>query len=1143
MPSQVIEMINPRRAANVRPPVVLIVFAILLIACSAIRGADDPPVKAERPVTKSDDAWQRLVYIPYRALKDILHDPKARAIVPLQEYLKLLDAVKSGAGRQPSLPAVVSASHYRAKIEKNFVQIRASLTLRAVEKDWSEALANFGDAAIGKLSSADARVLMRGVGRGTYAILLPKAGTYTVDLELSTRVHSSPDGRSFEFDCPAAGITTFELTVPEVDQTVDLTPQPILLPTDSEKGATYIKANLGATPHIAARWHPRVSTRPQMELLAGADNLLHVTLGDGVIRTDASIAYKVFRGELSQVRLAVPLGERILDISSPQGAIRSWKSTNEAGRQLVVVDLLANVSKEVTIEVHAERPLPGDGIELAGIGENGRVFGIHAVDVVRESGRLIVSRREGSELTVESEKGLVRVEANEVPAADRKADSSYYKFYSTNVRLRVEVRPVDPQIAVAERTQFIFAEDVLRLTSRLQYDVTRAGIFEIALKIPDGVAIDAVQCPQMKGYQVDTAAKKLLVRLNEKRQGTFELVVTAHRDLSGSAEIVLPLLEPIGVLREQGLAQAFVPEGVELISDDSKLVGGRPEPAANASAPQRNLRLAGSWSYNHRPVSIAVKTARKPTRLTATVATAVNVQQESAEVVSNIDFTVENAAIDTFRIAVPESVAEKVQIQLASGDGATSVKQQSRDDKAVEGWVSWTVVLQQKVTGRQRFRVKYDLKPTAAAPAGDNKSQPAPKPPEQSATAAISAEFTVALPQPQGLKAADGTERVALTQIQGEAAVLKDRSLSATGVATGGDVEPIDIRELKHLEQDGALAFRYEKQPVQLKLSVVKYGVQQVVETVVSRALIEAVVGRDASVVMRCRYLLKTSQRQRLAVDLPSGSSPLGLFLDGAPVALELNPTPGKSDGWTSYFVSMIRTKPSDQPVLLAVQFRRSLSPPPFESLGGRLKLALPRIAGGSAGNAVVQQLKTAIWIPSKYALVQTPGDFVAEWRRAPFLASLATGPAAASNSDAEELNHWIGVSSRSLFDFPAEGNLYVYSRLGPADALTTTWINSAAYTLAISLAVAIVAWLLRRRRWETLATFVLTIALIGVLAALLDREMVWNVLLAARYGLVALVAIWLIEAFSRLSPRPPRAVEPVPVVGESPEATPKENP
>jgi hypothetical protein len=831
--------------------------------------------------------------------------------------------------------------------------------------------------------------------------------------------------------------------------------------------------------------------------------LLTVTIGEGVIHSDAALTYKILKGETNRVKLADPADDRILDVSSPQGGVRAWKAVREANRQVVTVDLLSGVTKQVVVEVHTERPLPVDGFDVAGIDDQGHVFGIHAVDVLHESGRLIVAHREGIEVAAQSEKGVVRIEASDVPGAKVAPNSLFYKYYSPAFRLRVDARAVVPQVVVIQSTQFTFHEDELRMNSLLNYEVTRTGIFEIDLKVPQGLSIDAVE-PPMRSYRVDAAAHKLIITLNEKQQGTIQFSVIGHRDLPHAGEIDLPLLEPLGTFRETGAVTAFAPEGIELVADDSKLAGAHPESSANVQAPT-GFHPAGQWSYQHRPVTIHVRTLRKPTRLTARVESTINARQDSATLAANVIFQVENAAIDTFRIAVPQASADQAQIQSENADGG--IKQQIRDEKAVDGWVGWTITLQKKVTGAQPFLVKYDLKPTAAPAPGAKSGEPAD---------AAKAEFLVPLPQAQGLKNPDNSDRVPLARVDGEISVTKDASLSAAATASGGDVESIDVRELTHLDHNGYLAFRYERQPVQVRLSLVKFGVQPVVETVVSRALLEVVIGRDATALYRCRYLMKSSQRQRLALELPADAQPLGVFLDGRTIPLETNPGAPHSEEWKSYFVNVVRKTSSDEPMRLAIQFRRPISPAPFESLaGGTLLLYFPRVGGSASDHVAVQQTRTAVWIPKDFSIVQTPAGFLPESHARQLFGRLeltSVGPTPA------QLEQWIGGSPGALFEFPLEGESHVYSRVGPADSILLTWARMPTSTIVVSLAIAMVAWLLRKRRWETLATLLLIAVLAAALGALADRELVWHAILAARFGLMALAAIWIIEAFRRVT-------------------------
>src|SRR5262249_40284387 len=157
------------------------------------------------------------------------------------------------------------------------------------------------------------------------------------------------------------------------------------------------------------------------------------------------------------------------------------------------------------------------------------------------------------------------------------------------------------------------------------------------------------------------------------------------------------------------------------------------------------------------------------------------------------------------------------------------IKQKSRGEEAEEGWVVWTVVMQRDVSGQVPIRVRYDLKPE-----------------QKEKRAEISVEPVRVLETPG--KTADAPAIVPAA-VSGEILVQKDRALWVS--AQGDELEPIDVRELTLLPEEGNLAYRYFKQParvsepLKLDLSVTRYDIQSVVETVVSQALIEAIVTDD----------------------------------------------------------------------------------------------------------------------------------------------------------------------------------------------------------------------------------------------------------------------------------------------------------
>jgi len=1053
------------------------------------------------PATSDDDAWEKLIYVPYKNLKSVLDKHGATVFLPYLDYLKLWE--RSGAASptsdKPPVSAVLSESHYVARIEKDLARVEVTLVVRALGKAWSQVPLRFGEAAIGKLTAADERVVLRGTGKGTYTLLLPAPGRHEVKLELLARVRTSPEGRSLELECPPVGITTLELSIPDADQSVETVPRLVALPVEEEAGRTRIKANLGSTDKITANWHPRVGLKPEMELLTAVSNALSVSIDERIIHADATLTYQVLRGELSQIRLAVPVGHRILDISAGEVRLKGWKTTAEANRQVVTVDLLSPVRGSVAIDVHTEGPLPAESFDLAGISDQGVVHGIHAIDVVRESGVLVVSSVRGMTLNVDQQQGVTRIDAAEIGESRRKPDGLYYRFYGPAFQLRGTARPVEPRLLVDQTARLIFGDDELRLSSEFVFEIERAGIFELSLKVPENLTIDSVTAAAMKGYQVDAATRTLKVSFQEKTEGRISLAVNGHRDLQngGAGEHVLPLLEPIGVVRDTGRLFVFGPEGVELITDQDKVIGAHPETESSIAEPGET-RLVSAWSYSRRPVEIPVRVVRKPTRLTAKVATTITIAEDLADVVSLIDFQVEHAGLDTFRLAVPEAVADKVRISSV-GDGAlAAIKQQSRDEEAVDGWVTWTVVMQQKGVGTRRLRVSYDLKPAR---------------PEQQEQNSAGGVIDFQPPRALGLTNAQGEETVPLAQVEGELAVAKDRALSVSAEAAQTDLEAIDVRELKLIDAGAAnLAYRYFKQPVGLKITAVKHDIQGVVETVVSKALVEVVVGRDPVTPLatyRCRYQVRTSERQRLRLDLPQGTEPLAVLVGGRPITLEKDEAASPEAGWSSYFVNVARSQGSDAPFLLTLQLQRPISPAPFQAYGGRLQLSLPRIGGKNADGVAVQHLRVVAWVPEKYALVGTPENFLCETRSR--LSGLGLGLLETTN-DLSQVQSWIGAGQEGLIDFPTEGHAYQFSRLGRADVLEVTWWHMPFRATVISIAVLLVALALIKTTWEHRLGLVLIAGLLLCLYALSDADAALHLLAAARYGVAAMFVVWILH-------------------------------
>ena len=1098
----------------------LLLGVVCSLSLTTAHAQPPKPPATTPPATGTDPAVsERLVYLPYKNLKDVFEREGATVFMPYLQFLKMWQP--PAAPVKPPVNAVLTSATYKATVEKEQATIQAELVIQVLAKSSAELPLEFGNAAIGKISSADNKVLLRGTGDGAYSLLFPEAGEYKVQLELATRVRTSPEGKSLDIQVPSSGITNFDISVPAADQTIDITPQLVTTAGSSDAKSTRAAASLGATRKIAARWYPKLSTAPRMEFLATVQNMTEVRVADGLVHTQAVLTYQVLRGELDQIRLQVPAKQRILDVSV--AGLKSWKAVTEGQKQIVTIDLLSQTSKTVAVEVHTERAIGDEAFEVAGIDASDAVNGVHAFGPVRESGLVVLSHSADLTLGVDQQSGLVRVEASEVPAAARRADAVYYKFYTPKFRLQASVKPVEPRLLVDHQTRLTFTDDELQLAAELKYVVERAGVFELRFKVPAGLKVDRVECDQMQEFKTPEGLNLLIVSLREKTRGEIKVSVFAHQPLDAAKKDAqaLPILEPQNVTRETGHILVFAPESLEVITDAKKVQAAQPYRPDNAQPPAQT-RLASAWSYTRRPLEIPVRTERRPTRLTASVATTVQMKQDVVEVQTLLQYTVDYAGLSSFRFAVPEAAVAGLQVESAD---ATTVplKETSKAEQAENGWVTYTVVLQRELTGTFGLKVRYDLKPATAK--------------GNQLTATI---------QPLRVLPAPGKTAelppVTPASVYGEVLVQHDQALSVA--AQAGELESIDVRELTRLPQSGAIAYRYYKQPEKLDqplkvdLTATRHEIQPVVETVVLKGFVEAVLTRDESVTYRCRYLVKSSARQRLSIDLPKTAQPLDTMVAGQRVDLEKREvaagSPG-SDKYEFYSINVARKTPADVPFEISLVFRSSYAKdskggPLAGTGGGKLSLILPRI-GGAASNAVaVQHTMTKLWVPREYALVGTPKNFVREGRQ---YVGLLRG---VMDTDPVNPDTWFGSQSGGLFAFTTSGHPYVYSRLGASDTLDVGYWRTSLITWIVSGTLLLIAFVLLPTSWENKLSLLLLIGFGLAMYALRDEAQALHALSAARFGLIAMVGLWVIHALTR-----PRAMAAAPALTATnpPAATP----
>ena len=100
---------------------------------------------------------------------------------------------------------------------------------------------------------------------------------------------------------------------------------------------TVVLAFVGAAPEVQISWTPRSEGATGLAALASVRVQQQVTVDEGVMRTQARLAYNISRAEVEQLVIEVPLDQKVINVFDPN--VRQWKVVEADDVQQVHVQL------------------------------------------------------------------------------------------------------------------------------------------------------------------------------------------------------------------------------------------------------------------------------------------------------------------------------------------------------------------------------------------------------------------------------------------------------------------------------------------------------------------------------------------------------------------------------------------------------------------------------------------------------------------------------------------------------------------------------------------------------------------------------------------------------------------------------------
>jgi len=285
----------------------------------------------EHSITTPPLRQEHVVYVPFEKLRDVLKDEDSSIVLPYAQFLEMWNRLiqPDRPAERPPVNGIITRADYVGLVRGELAHLEATLDVKVLTDDWARLPVQFGDAAIGSAKSEDDAVLLRGVGQGQYELLVRGKGTHQIKLSLVVGVESATEGRSFIMQCPAVGVSTLELEIPETDLSVQVTPRRTSRLQPGED-ATHVHAVLGSTQQFSIRWQPKSGSTDQAAGLANVTDTITVDVDDGVVHTHAVFDYQILRGSLGELVVEVPSDRRLLDVQVP--GLRDWQSETVGDR-------------------------------------------------------------------------------------------------------------------------------------------------------------------------------------------------------------------------------------------------------------------------------------------------------------------------------------------------------------------------------------------------------------------------------------------------------------------------------------------------------------------------------------------------------------------------------------------------------------------------------------------------------------------------------------------------------------------------------------------------------------------------------------------------------------------------------------------
>ncbi|MFC1705346.1 hypothetical protein ACFL59_00810 [Planctomycetota bacterium] len=976
----------------------------------------DPPVDStENPADKAEDpdgaaeedppgpaiVREKAYYVPFEEIERVFEKTGRGIFLPYEEFLKLWEAGKPQPEKpepEPPAPAVVRGGVYKGVVEGDVARLEVRYAIESLKKGWAELRLPLRKVAVEsvKLSSEEALFVARD---GAYTVYLPRPGAYEIALTVSVRVVKKPGKKTIELGIPQAAVSRLELTIPEEDIRVDIQPSLVVTQTTTEATSTRVLAFLGNAADVSVSWMPPPGKVAEEGAILFSRQAMRAYLGERILRITTEVDYEVLRGDVDTLRLSMPKDTRILSVKGDN--MREWAPEGD----LLTVRLHGPIKKSYKLTLSFERILDKTPDTLS-------VPFPRALDVLRESGWVVLGHDEGLIVRVSDTRGLSQLDPGEVPKALRRYLGVGFRYLAQPLTLDLSIEKITPLVRSQTISVVTLGREEDQWFGWIDYAIKKAGLFRLSFRVPKSWNVETVGDPgTVEEFQTTEkeGRKTVTVSLKSKALGGFRLPFRLSREGTAKrSELTLSPPEVLLVEQDRGLFGVSAPRdrdvGTESLShmidadvDELFRTGIMNQISSEAAMPR-------TFRYREQPASVELTLKDKKTEIDVLAQHLVEVADGEIRITHLLDYNVQYAPVESLSFRAESALDDKLKVEAKQ-------KTEVVKEPGPEGTTLWTVKFQPPVLGALTLTLTHTIELQ-----GLESGKP----------------FSHSVPL---------AHATAIRGVQGFVAIRKEGTLEILPQTEG--MEAMDASDLPDKLRRGQIysTFRYFTASPTLTLQLTRYDYERLATTVVQLQRLKSVLSEESRLKTQATLFVQNTDRQYLEVQLSREARIFSLSVDGRPQS------PKKRKQGAGTLIQIPRSAGTGGTFPVVLVYEERLSKHDMTSLGS-VKLETLRVLD----DVPVSKIELELYLPPEYVYMGWDGNlYRRRWARPGLWSrfkSLVGGGAAQGTIDRRRRQPASTTGAGAvLVDVPTEGyRRYIFDTLAPRAKLQFVYVGVKLY-------------------------------------------------------------------------------------------------